>query len=93
METFEIVTKIFWNYTVKIINFNTQHMQKMPMSTQLCATWHTDSLDMVVLTYTGASCYHNCCIDGDTSPEYFGYTMVSWNPLAKLSQKNRQFGS
>jgi hypothetical protein len=36
---------------------------KLPTSTQLLATWHTDSLDMVVLPSTGASCYHNCCID------------------------------
>jgi hypothetical protein len=25
---------------------------------------------------TGASRYHNCCIDGDTSSEYFGYHLV-----------------
>jgi hypothetical protein len=25
---------------------------------------------------TGASRYHNCCIDGGTSPEYFGYHLV-----------------
>jgi hypothetical protein len=31
---------------------------------------------MVVLPSTGASRYHNCCIDGGTSPEYFGYTLV-----------------
>jgi hypothetical protein len=31
---------------------------------------------MVVLPYTGASRYHNCCIDGGTSPGYFGYTLV-----------------
>jgi hypothetical protein len=49
---------------------------KLPTSTQLCATWYTDSLDMVVLTHTGASRYHNLCIDGGTSPEYFGYHLV-----------------
>jgi hypothetical protein len=49
---------------------------KLPTSTQLRATWHTDSLDMIVLPLTGASRYHNCCIDGGTSPEYFGYTLV-----------------
>jgi len=27
---------------------------------------------MVVLKSTGTSHYHNCCIDGGTSPEYFG---------------------
>jgi hypothetical protein len=26
--------------------------------------------------WTGASCYHNCCVDGSTSPEYFGYHLV-----------------
>jgi hypothetical protein len=31
---------------------------------------------VVVLPYTGASRYHNCCIDGVTSPEYFGYTLA-----------------
>jgi hypothetical protein len=31
---------------------------------------------MVVLPFTGASRYHNYCIDGGTSPEYFGYTLV-----------------
>jgi hypothetical protein len=31
---------------------------------------------MVVLQ-SGASRYHNYCIDGGTSPEYFGYTLVS----------------
>jgi hypothetical protein len=31
---------------------------------------------MVVLPCTGALHYHNCCIDGGTSPEYFGYTLV-----------------
>jgi hypothetical protein len=25
---------------------------------------------------TGASRYHDCCIDGGTSPEYFGYHLV-----------------
>jgi hypothetical protein len=53
-----------------------KRMWKLPTSTQLRATWHTDSLDMVVLPSTGASCYHNGCIDGGTSPEYFGCTLV-----------------
>jgi hypothetical protein len=26
--------------------------------------------------WTGASRYHNCCIDGGTSPKYFGYHLV-----------------
>jgi hypothetical protein len=49
---------------------------KLPMSTQLRATWHTDSLYMVVLPSTGSLGYHNCCIDGGTSLEYFGYDLV-----------------
>jgi hypothetical protein len=49
---------------------------KLPTSTQLRATWHTDSLFMVILPSTGTSHYHNCCIDGGTSPEYFGYHFV-----------------
>ena len=53
-----------------------KRMWKLPTSTQLCATWHTDSLDMVVLPSSSASRYHNCCIDGGTSPENFGYHLV-----------------
>jgi hypothetical protein len=34
--------------------------------TQLRATWRTESLDIVALQSTGASRYHNCCIDGGT---------------------------
>jgi hypothetical protein len=49
---------------------------KLPTSTQLRSTWYTDLLDMVVLPSTGVSRYHNCCIDGGTSPEYFGYHPV-----------------
>jgi hypothetical protein len=57
-------------------NLTTKRVWKLPTSTQLDATWHTDSLDMVVLPSTSSSRYHNCCIDGRTSPEYFGYTLV-----------------
>jgi hypothetical protein len=49
---------------------------KLPTSTQPRATWHTDSLKMVVLSSAGASRYHICCIDVGTCPEYFGYTLV-----------------
>jgi hypothetical protein len=49
---------------------------KLPTSTQLPANWHTDSLDVVVLTSTGASRHHKCCRDGSTSPKYFGCTLV-----------------
>jgi hypothetical protein len=51
---------------------------KLPTSTQLFASWLTDSLYMVALPYTGVSRYHNCSID-DTSPEYFGYQLVFWS--------------
>jgi hypothetical protein len=49
---------------------------KLPTSTQILATRHTDSLDMVVLPSTGVSRYHNCWVDGGTSSEYFGYPLV-----------------
>jgi hypothetical protein len=70
------VSKIFRTDAVKIINITTKRVWKLPTPTQLRATWHTDSLDMVVLPSTGVSRYQNCCIDGGTSPEYFGYTLV-----------------
>jgi hypothetical protein len=72
---YEGVSKIFRTDAVKIINLTTKRLWKLPTSTQLRATWHTDSLGLVVLS-TSASRYHNCCIDGGTSPEYFGYTLV-----------------
>jgi hypothetical protein len=31
---------------------------------------------MVVLPSNGASLYYNCCVDGGTRPEYFGYHLV-----------------
>jgi hypothetical protein len=49
---------------------------KLRTSTQLRPTWHTDSLDIVVLPSTGASRYHNCCIDGGTSFENSGYNLL-----------------
>jgi hypothetical protein len=73
---YEGVSKIFRTDAVKIINLTTKSFWILPTSTQLLATWHTDSLDTVVLPSTGASRYNNCCIDGGTSPEYFGYTLV-----------------
>jgi len=33
---------------------------------------------MVVLPFTGASCYHNCCKDGNTSTENFGSTHICY---------------
>jgi hypothetical protein len=29
----------------------------------------------------GGLCYHNCCIDGSTSLEYFGYHLVSGHEI------------
>jgi hypothetical protein len=73
---YECVPIIFRTYAVEFINLTTKRGWKQPASTQLRATLHTDSLDMVVLQSTGASCYHNCCIDSCTSPEYSGYSLV-----------------
>jgi hypothetical protein len=69
---YEGVSKIFRTDAVKFISLTTKRVWKLPTSTQLRVTWHTDSLGMVVLPFTGASSYHNCCIDGGNSPEYFG---------------------
>jgi hypothetical protein len=60
---------------VKIKNLTIKRAWKLPTSTQLRATWHTDSLYMAV-PLSGASRYHNCCIDGGISPEYFGHPLV-----------------
>jgi hypothetical protein len=64
--------------TEEIAKYTTPNKRvwNLPTSTQLRANWHTDSLDVVVPPSTGASGYHNCCIDGDISPEYFGYNLV-----------------
>jgi hypothetical protein len=68
------VSKIFRTDAVKIINLATKRVWNLPTLTSLRASWHIDSLHMVDLPSTGASRYHDCCIDGETSPEYFGYT-------------------
>jgi hypothetical protein len=57
---------------LSLIHRQNKSVWKLPTSTQLRATWHTDYLDMVVLPSTGDSRYQNCCIDGGASPEYFG---------------------
>jgi hypothetical protein len=49
---------------------------KLPTFIQLPVIWQTDTLDMVFPTCTDALCYHNCCIDGGTSPECYGCTLV-----------------
>jgi hypothetical protein len=69
---YEGVSKVFRTDAVKIINLATKRVWKLPTSIQLRAAWHTDSLDMVVLPFTGALRYHICFTDGGTSPEYFG---------------------
>jgi hypothetical protein len=73
--SYEIESKIFRTDAVKIINLTTKCVWKLSTSTQLRATWHTDSLDMVFLPSTGAWRY-NCCIYGGTSLKYYGYTLV-----------------
>jgi hypothetical protein len=67
-----------------------KHVLELPTSTQLRANWHTDSLDTVVLPSTGASRYHKCCIDGGSSPEYFGCTLVK--SCGKEVERNGQLG-
>jgi hypothetical protein len=84
----EDVPKIFRTDAVTIINLTTKRVWKLSTSTQLRATWHTDSLTMVVLPSTGASRYHNYCIDGGTSPEYFGYTLVHYNKKKERKKGN-----
>jgi hypothetical protein len=39
---------------------------------------------MTVLPFTSASRNHNCCIDGGTSPEYFGDTLVLYNAASRV---------
>jgi hypothetical protein len=65
-----------WKSPQVIYTTPNKRVEKLPTSTQLRATWHTNSLDMVVLPSTGALSYHNCCIDGETSPEYFRNYLV-----------------
>jgi hypothetical protein len=91
LKSYEGVSKIFLTDAVKIIKLTTKRVWKLPTSTQLRATWHTDSIDMVVLTSKGASRYHNCCIDGGTSPSYFGYTLVRMSVF--ILQIGRWFSS
>jgi hypothetical protein len=75
---YEGTSKIFRTDAVKNHKNQNKRVRKLPTSTQLRATWHTDSLDMVFLPSTDALRYHNCCIDGGTSPEYFGYTLAMY---------------
>jgi hypothetical protein len=49
------ISKLFRTDAVKIIKIINKRVLKLPTSTQLRATWHTDSLDMVALQSTGAS--------------------------------------
>jgi hypothetical protein len=70
------VSKIIRTDAVKINKLTAIRVRKLPMSTQLRATWHIDSLDMAVLPFTGTSRYYNCCIDGGAGQKYFEYTLV-----------------
>jgi hypothetical protein len=74
--SFEGVSKIFRTDIEIFINLTTKCVWKLPTSTQLRATWHTDSLDMVILPSTGALRNHKCCIVGGSSLEYFGSTLI-----------------
>jgi hypothetical protein len=82
-ECYPGLSKIFRTDAVRIINLTTKRVWKLPTSTQLIKTWHTDSLDTVVIPFTGASRYHIFCSDGGTSPQYFGLTLVkpAWSIL------------
>jgi hypothetical protein len=75
LNIYEGISKIFRTDAVQI-KIITKRAWKLPTSNHLRATWHTDSLDMVVLPSIGATRYYNCCIDGGTSPEYFRYHLV-----------------
>jgi hypothetical protein len=66
---YEVVSNILQTDAVNFINLTTKRVRKLPTSTQLRVTWHTDSLDTVVLSPNGVSRYHNYCIDGCTSPQ------------------------
>jgi hypothetical protein len=39
---------------------------------------------MVVLPSSGVSRYHNWCIDGGSSPEYFGFNLVLSGDMNEL---------
>ena len=73
---FEVLRSTFPKNGTRFDAHSLKSMWKPPTSIHLRATWHTDSLDMVGLLSTGASHYHNCCKDGGTSPENFGYYLV-----------------
>jgi hypothetical protein len=42
---------------------------------------------MIVLPSTGASRYHNYCVDGGTSPENFGSTLVYTKEQLKIRKQ------
>jgi hypothetical protein len=87
---YEGVSKIFRTDTIKIINLTTKRLWKLPTSTQLRATWHTDSLDMVVLPSTSDSRYHNCCIDGSTSPGLYKHLQTEFH--TKVNENKERDG-
>jgi hypothetical protein len=76
LQRYDGIFKIFRTDAVQIIKIINKRLWELPTSTQQRATCHTDSLYMVVLPSTGASRYHNCCIDGGTSQAYIVYPLV-----------------
>jgi hypothetical protein len=46
---------------------------------------------MVVLPSTGVTRYQNCCIDGGTCPEYFGYPHSQYITTSKLTNSSSVF--
>jgi hypothetical protein len=80
---YDVLSKIFLTDAVKIIKtINAcENCPRPPSYVQLS----TDLLDMmVVLPYNGASYYHNYCIDGGASPEYFGYPWYVYCKVTSL---------
>jgi hypothetical protein len=79
---YEGVSEISRTGAIAKYTYPNKRVWKLPTSTQLRATWHNDSLDMVVPS-TGASRHHNCCIDGGTNPEYYGCSTLEhvWQHL------------
>jgi hypothetical protein len=64
------------NFEAEKAGINFLSVLQTALKQELHIADRADSLDMVVLPSTVASCYHNCCINGGTSPENFGYHLV-----------------
>jgi hypothetical protein len=63
-------------------------VKKISTSTRPREILYTDSQDMLVLSYTVASCYYNCCTDGSTNPGRSGFPSCeersNWKVLSPL---------